>query len=163
VPACSTSQTPEAASTASALAPPRSARSVTLCARPHLHVVTERDQFRSDGVADHASAKHAELQCSLPRLIQDRPRRPGLSLPVRRESVLVRPKLSPMNIAPPAKDPLGEILHYVRMSGIFYCRCELTEPWALELSSRENCVSFHVVTAGVLLARSRSRASAAPS
>ena len=45
-------------------------------------------------------------------------------------------------------DPLGEILHFVRMSGTFYCRTELTEPWALELPRRENCVSFHVVTAG---------------
>ena len=79
-------------------------------------------------------------------------------MPERRESVLVRPKswtcdwppriLSRVNITPPATDPFGEILHLVRMSGIFYCRCELTEPWALELPSRENCVSFHVVTAG---------------
>jgi AraC-like DNA-binding protein len=45
-------------------------------------------------------------------------------------------------------DPLGEILHFVRMSGTFYCRTELTEPWALELPHRDSCVSFHVVTAG---------------
>ena len=45
-------------------------------------------------------------------------------------------------------DPLGEILHFVRMSGTFYCRTELTEPWALELPRRANCVSFHVVTTG---------------
>lgn len=45
-------------------------------------------------------------------------------------------------------DPLGEILHFVRMSGTFYCRSELTAPWALELPNRDNCVSFHVITAG---------------
>ena len=45
-------------------------------------------------------------------------------------------------------DALGEILHLVRMSGTFYCRTELTAPWGLELPPRQNCVSFHVVTAG---------------
>lgn len=45
-------------------------------------------------------------------------------------------------------DALGEILHFVRMTGSFYCRTELTAPWALELPPRKNCVSFHVVTAG---------------
>ena len=48
----------------------------------------------------------------------------------------------------PQSDSLGEILHLVRMSGTFYCRTELTAPWGLELPPRQNCVSFHVVTAG---------------
>jgi hypothetical protein len=26
-------------------------------------------------------------------------------------------------------DPLGEALHLLRMSGVFYCRSELTAPW----------------------------------
>lgn len=46
------------------------------------------------------------------------------------------------------QDPLGEILHFVRMSGAFYCRSELSAPWALALPPRDDCVSFHVVTNG---------------
>lgn len=30
-------------------------------------------------------------------------------------------------------DPLGEALHFLRMSGTFYCRCEFTAPWGLAL------------------------------
>lgn len=44
-------------------------------------------------------------------------------------------------------DPLGEVLHYLRMSGVFYCRSELTAPWGLSLPPMEG-LSFHVVTAG---------------
>lgn len=45
-------------------------------------------------------------------------------------------------------DPLGEALHFLRMSGTFYCRSELTAPWALALPARTGCLSFHVVTSG---------------
>lgn len=45
-------------------------------------------------------------------------------------------------------DPLGEALHFLRMSGTFYCRSELTAPWALALPPRKGCLSFHVVTSG---------------
>jgi hypothetical protein len=45
-------------------------------------------------------------------------------------------------------DPLGEALHFLRMSGTFYCRSELTAPWALELPPVDACISFHFVTAG---------------
>jgi AraC-like DNA-binding protein len=45
-------------------------------------------------------------------------------------------------------DPLGEALHYVRMSGTFYCRSELSAPWGLALPAMPGCLSFHVVTAG---------------
>ncbi len=48
-------------------------------------------------------------------------------------------------------DPLGEALHFLRMSGLFYCRSELTAPWALEMPAFEDCLSFHVVTAGTCL------------
>jgi AraC-like DNA-binding protein len=43
---------------------------------------------------------------------------------------------------------IGEALRFVQMSGIFYCPSELSEPWGLELPPMENCVWFHVVTAG---------------
>jgi AraC-like DNA-binding protein len=45
-------------------------------------------------------------------------------------------------------DPLSEALHFLRMSGIFYCHSELTAPWALALPARKGCLSFHVVTSG---------------
>lgn len=45
-------------------------------------------------------------------------------------------------------DPLGEALHFLRMSGTFYCRSELTAPWALAMPSIGDCLTFHVVTAG---------------
>src|SRR5262245_37452674 len=45
-------------------------------------------------------------------------------------------------------DPLGEALHFLRLSGSFYCRSEFTAPWALELPRLEGCLMLHVVTSG---------------
>src|ERR1700730_7656808 len=45
-------------------------------------------------------------------------------------------------------DPLGEALHFLRMSGAFYCRSELTAPWGLTLPPMPGYVWFHVVTSG---------------
>ena len=45
-------------------------------------------------------------------------------------------------------DPLGEALHSLRMSGIFYCRSEFTAPWGLALPPLKDCLMFHVVTSG---------------
>jgi AraC-like DNA-binding protein len=54
-----------------------------------------------------------------------------------------------MDIAlPPVSDPVGEALHFLRMSGTFYCRCEFGAPWALDLPSMQNCLMLHVVTSG---------------
>ena len=53
-----------------------------------------------------------------------------------------------MLLAPRVEDPLGEALHFLRMTGTFYCRSEMTAPWALALPARPGCLSFHVVTAG---------------
>jgi AraC-like DNA-binding protein len=47
-----------------------------------------------------------------------------------------------------AVDPLGEALHFLRMSGIFYSRSELTAPWGLALPAMQGTLMFHVVTAG---------------
>lgn len=49
---------------------------------------------------------------------------------------------------PPPSDPLGEALHFLRMSGTFYCRSEFTAPWGLALTPFRDCLMFHVVTAG---------------
>lgn len=53
-----------------------------------------------------------------------------------------------MEYEPPV-DAIGQALKYVKMSGIFYCPSELSEPWGLELPPMDNCVWFHVVTEGV--------------
>ncbi|MBT2325458.1 AraC family transcriptional regulator [Variovorax paradoxus] len=45
-------------------------------------------------------------------------------------------------------DPLGEALHFLRMSGIFYCRSEFTAPWGLALPPMADSLMFHVVTSG---------------
>jgi AraC-like DNA-binding protein len=45
-------------------------------------------------------------------------------------------------------EPLGEALHFLRLSGTFYCRSEFTAPWALALPAMKNCLMFHVVTSG---------------
>jgi Cupin len=54
-----------------------------------------------------------------------------------------------MEIALPAvSDPVGEALHFLRVSGTFYCRSEFSVPWALALPPFQNCLMLHVVTSG---------------
>src|SRR5262245_8438445 len=48
----------------------------------------------------------------------------------------------------PPSDPLGEALHFLRMSGAFYCRSELSAPWGLTLPPMPGYLWFHVVTLG---------------
>jgi AraC-like DNA-binding protein len=61
----------------------------------------------------------------------------------------LRPRLMDVTDTNPVlADPLGEALHSLRMSGSFYCRSELTAPWALELPPAEELLTFHVVTSG---------------
>ncbi len=47
-----------------------------------------------------------------------------------------------------AVPPIAQALRFVRMSGIFYCPSELTEPWGLELPPMADCLWFHVVLDG---------------
>jgi AraC-like DNA-binding protein len=47
-----------------------------------------------------------------------------------------------------AVDPLGEALHTLHLSGTFYCRSELTEPWGLAMPAMPGCVWFHVFLSG---------------
>ncbi len=49
---------------------------------------------------------------------------------------------------PPSSDPLGEALHFLRMSGTLYCRSEFTAPWGLDLPPFADSVMFHIVTRG---------------
>ncbi len=50
--------------------------------------------------------------------------------------------------APRTEDPLGEALHFLRMTGTFYCRSEMSAPWGLAMPARPGCLSFHVLTTG---------------
>jgi AraC-like DNA-binding protein len=50
--------------------------------------------------------------------------------------------------APRTEDPLGEALHFLRMTGTFYCRSEMSAPWGLAMPPRAGCLSFHVLTTG---------------
>lgn len=45
-------------------------------------------------------------------------------------------------------DPLGEALHFLRMTGSFYCRSELAGSWGLELPAMEDALWFHTVVSG---------------
>ena len=45
-------------------------------------------------------------------------------------------------------DPVGEALHHLRVTGVFYSRTEADGPWAVEMPAFGDCVSFHVVTVG---------------
>ena len=45
-------------------------------------------------------------------------------------------------------DPLGEVLHLLRLTGTLYCRAELTAPWGIAIPEIEGCMVVHIVTAG---------------
>jgi len=49
---------------------------------------------------------------------------------------------------PTLSDPLGETLHFLRLTGTLYSRAELTAPWGVELPAFENCMMFHIITSG---------------
>lgn len=51
-------------------------------------------------------------------------------------------------VLPAVSDPVGEALHFLRLSGTFYCRSEFRAPWALALPPMRNCLMLHVVTSG---------------
>ena len=58
------------------------------------------------------------------------------------------PLRGPSEAAAASVDPLGEALHFLRMSGVFYSRSELSEPWGMALPRFEDTMMFHVVIAG---------------
>ena len=58
------------------------------------------------------------------------------------------PDSNPTDILLTSVDPLGEALHFLHMSGLFYTRSEFTAPWGLDLPPLPDCLMFHVVTSG---------------
>jgi Cupin len=63
-------------------------------------------------------------------------------------NMAVRRILEPMKIPLAPVDPLGEALHFLRMTGVLYCRGEFTAPWAIAFPAFDDCLMFHVVTSG---------------
>src|SRR6476619_7230960 len=55
-----------------------------------------------------------------------------------------------MDVPTAPADPLGHALHHLHMSGAFYCRSELTEPWGLTLPELPGHMWFHAVAEGVV-------------
>jgi Cupin len=51
------------------------------------------------------------------------------------------------------QDPLGEALHFLRMSGVSYCRSDFTAPWGLFLPLADGCARFHLVVSGTAVLR----------
>ncbi len=49
---------------------------------------------------------------------------------------------------PGFSDPLGEILHLLKLTGSLYSRADLTAPWGIDLPAFEGCMMFHIVTCG---------------
>ena len=45
-------------------------------------------------------------------------------------------------------DPLGEALHLLRMSSVFYSRAEVGAPWSVSIPAMQDCLMFHVINSG---------------
>ncbi|MCA0869224.1 AraC family transcriptional regulator [Seohaeicola saemankumensis] len=54
----------------------------------------------------------------------------------------------PSSVAHPLGDPLGEILHLLKLTGTFYCQAHLTAPWGFDIPRLEGVLAFLVVTEG---------------
>lgn len=57
-------------------------------------------------------------------------------------------RTEPPRDLPASADPLGEMLHAFRLTGVVYARSHLTAPWGISLPPMPGCLVFHVVTAG---------------
>ena len=48
----------------------------------------------------------------------------------------------------PPRDPLGEVLHMLRLTGTLHCHAELTAPWGLSIPAIADCMVLEIVNAG---------------
>ena len=55
---------------------------------------------------------------------------------------------NPDALAQPTGDPLGEILHLLKLTGTFYCQSHMTAPWGVSIPGFQGILSFAVVTYG---------------
>jgi len=59
------------------------------------------------------------------------------------------PHMNDMHFQPPAAvDPLGDVLHMLRLDGTLYCRAELAAPWGVALPRMDRSLLFVVVMSG---------------
>ncbi len=57
--------------------------------------------------------------------------------------------MSGVHFQPPdAIDPLGDVLHMLRLNGTLYCRAELAAPWGVALPQMDNSMLFIVIISG---------------
>ena len=49
---------------------------------------------------------------------------------------------------PDASDPLGEVLHMLKLNGTLYCRAELCSPWGVAMPRMDNSMLFIVIMSG---------------
>ncbi len=57
--------------------------------------------------------------------------------------------MSDVHFHPPdAVDPLGEVLHMLRLNGTLYCRAELAAPWGVAMPRMERSMLFIVIMSG---------------
>ena len=61
-------------------------------------------------------------------------------------TVATTPNVDP--VLPPSSDPLGEVLQLLQLTGVLYCRAELSDPWGIEIPSLEGVMNVEVVTSG---------------
>lgn len=58
----------------------------------------------------------------------------------------------PSDTTPPNRtlriDPVGEVLHHLRMNGAFYCRSETAAPFGVNIPALDGTLMFHIVIAG---------------
>ncbi len=68
-----------------------------------------------------------------------------------RVSGMTEPSLSTPRIEsalPPPADPLADPLRLLKLTGVLYCRAELTAPWGLDLPGIADCMAIHIVNSG---------------
>ena len=54
----------------------------------------------------------------------------------------------PTPVFPEANDPLGEVLHQLRLDGSLYCRSVLQGDWSVEMPPLPGKMMFHIITEG---------------
>ncbi|MEP2031443.1 MAG: AraC family transcriptional regulator [Paracoccaceae bacterium] len=54
----------------------------------------------------------------------------------------------PDALAQPIGDPLGEILHLLKLTGTFYCQSRMSAPWGVAIPGFPDILSFTVITYG---------------
>lgn len=62
------------------------------------------------------------------------------------EAQLEAPRIDPE--LPPSKDPFGEVLQLLQLTGVLYCNAQLTAPWGIELPELPGVMNVEVVTSG---------------